>query len=99
MHPLVEQIGTPKLGASVSAATTSAGVGTMWGWLPQDIGEVAALVGIALSCVMIYATVLKIKRERLELRDLASKEAERIAAAEWRKVRGLPLMRGDDPLP
>ena len=97
MNQVIEQLGNPKAAATISAATTGAGLSSIWGWLPSDIGEVAAVVGIILSIVMIYSTILRIRRERLEYRFLVDRERKRIEKARQRVATGQPARRCDDP--
>lgn len=61
----------PKVGASVATATAGSGLGTVLEWIPTDIGKLATLVGIVLSCVLIYTHLRKgrveYEKTRLEI--------------------------------
>ncbi len=47
----------PKVAGAVSTATTA--LGTFLDLIPNDIGKLATLVGIALSAVLIYTHIRK----------------------------------------
>ena len=69
----------PKIAAAVSLVTTSTGVSTWLSWIPDDIGKLATLVGIALSVVLIYTHLRKGRAEyqklQLEIEILREKQA------------------------
>ena len=76
-----------KVALGVGTATTSTGTATVLDWIPNDIGKLASLVGIALSVVLIYThfrrsrlTDIEYKKTLLEIEILKAKEAERLAA-------------------
>lgn len=54
---------SPKLASSVSLGTTATGAATWLAWIPNDIGKLATVVGIALSLVLIAYWVNKIRTE------------------------------------
>jgi hypothetical protein len=88
----------PKIASGVSAATTGAG---LWvEWIPDDIGKIATLVGIILSCVLIYTHIrrgrIEYEKTQLEISILREKEAERIDKALQRRAAGKPTRREDD---
>lgn len=89
-----------KVALTVSATTTTTGLGTALKWIPNDIGKLATLVGIALSLVLIYTHWRKgrieYRKTLLEIQILEEKEAERLENARRRKEEGLPARRGDE---
>ncbi len=78
-------ISNPKIASSVSAATTTTGLGTILEWVPNDIGKLATLVGIMLSLVLIYTHLrrgqIEYQKTKLEMTILMQREAERIESA------------------
>jgi hypothetical protein len=70
---LVETIQNPKVGYSVSAATTASGLGFL-SWIPNDIGKLATVIGIVLSVVLIISHIRKMaadrERHNLEIKKL-----------------------------
>lgn len=54
---------SPKLAGSVSLGTTATGAATWLSWIPDDIGKLATVVGIALSLVLITYWINKIRTE------------------------------------
>lgn len=83
----------PKIAAAVSASTMGTGAGTYLNWIPGDIGKLATVIGIILSCVLIYTHLRKFKIEMIILKE---KEAERLDRAAYRKRHGEPIRRQDD---
>jgi len=63
-------LGDIKAAAAAAVATMSTGLGTVLEWIPNDIGKLASLVGVVLSCVLIYAHLLNAKKTRLEIENL-----------------------------
>jgi inorganic pyrophosphatase/exopolyphosphatase len=53
-----------KTGAATATATTGVGAGTWFDFIPADIGKLASLVGMLLSCVLIYTHIMKYRTER-----------------------------------
>lgn len=53
----------------VSAGTAATGVSSWLQWIPNDIGKLATIAGIALSVVLIYSHIKKgvLERKKLEL--------------------------------
>jgi len=92
----IEIAQNPKTGALVSTATTGSGLGTLLNLIPNDIGKLATVVGILLSFLLIYANVLRIRRERLELTILRRREDERVREVVERGQAGQPIRRCDD---
>lgn len=70
----------PKIASGVAALTTGTGLGTVLDWIPDEIGKLATLVGIALSVVLIYTHWRKgrieYKKTQLEISILKQKEAQ-----------------------
>jgi hypothetical protein len=73
-----------KVGVVTGAGTVSAGAGTWFDVIPDDIGKLASLVGILLSSLLIFFHVQKIRKSaleisktRLEIEILKAREAER----------------------
>ena len=60
-----------KTAAATATATTSTGIGTIFDWIPTDIGKLATLVGIALSTILIYT---HLKKYSLEIKLLKEKD-------------------------
>jgi hypothetical protein len=58
-----EALTSPRVAATVSTATTTAGMATFLDWIPADIGKLATLVGICLSAVLIYIHIKRYRRE------------------------------------
>lgn len=83
-----ELVQNPKIASTVSAATTGTGLGTMFDWVP-NLGELATIIGIVLSIVLIYTHWRKgrieYKKTQLEISILMEKEAERLENANRRK--------------
>lgn len=74
-----------KTAVITGAATTGTGVGTWFDVIPDDIGKLAALVGVILTSVLIVVHVTKLifdfKKCKLEI-ELMRAEAARLQAAE-----------------
>lgn len=75
-----------KVGVVTGAGTVSAGAGTWFDVIPDDIGKLASLVGILLSSLLIFFHVQKIRKSaleisktRLEIEIMKAREAERKA--------------------
>ena len=75
-----------KVGVVTGAGTVSAGAGTWFDVIPDDIGKLASLVGILLSSLLIFFHVQKIRKSaleisktRLEIEIIKEREAERKA--------------------
>jgi len=85
-----------KLAATTAVATTSSGVGTTLEWIPSNFGNIATLVGIVLSTVLIRLHLANLKKTNLEIQIMRKKEAERLAVIESRKQAGLEIRRADD---
>ena len=68
-------ISDPKIGGAVAATTTGSGLAGLLDWLP--LSEVATIVGIILSCVLIYTHLRKgrieYEKTRLEIKILEQK--------------------------
>lgn len=93
-------VSDPKVAVSVATSATASGVGLWAGWIPDDIGKIAALLGAILSLVVIVTTVATFRctRRRLELEcyKLAQEIEERRVISEARKAAGLQVCRADD---
>jgi len=68
VNPELQQIAidiaqSPKTAATVSAGTMGVGLGTAFEWIQSNIGTTASLVGLVLSCVLIYTSIQKERRE------------------------------------
>lgn len=74
---MVQITQSPKVAAVVSAVTTGTGAGTILDWIPNDIGKLATVVGIVLSCVLIWVHVINLKKAQLELETLRAEKAAR----------------------
>ncbi len=77
---LIDLAQNPKVASIVSTATTGTGIGTFLDLIPNDIGKLATLVGILLSCVLIYTHLRKgrieYKKTQLEIELLKSEKKE-----------------------
>lgn len=97
---LQELASNPKIASTVSAATTTTGIGTCLEWIPNEIGKLATLVGIVLSLVLIYTHWrngrIEYQKTQLEIAILKEKEADRLDAARRRKEEGLPVRMSED---
>ena len=60
-------LSSPKTAISTAAATTSTGLGTMWDWIPADIGSVAALAGFLLTCLLAYINWRKWELDQIKI--------------------------------
>ncbi len=59
--------------AGAVAGTTGSGISVLTGWIPQDIGNLACVVGIVLSIIMIYRTWMDSQKIRVEKEILEKK--------------------------
>lgn len=74
---LIERVLTDvKTGATVAAGTVGSGLATLAEKIPVEIGRIATLVGIVLSCVLIFTHIKRyimdseVRRKDIELKDL-----------------------------
>lgn len=63
----------PQVATIVMMMTVWAGVGMSLDWIPDDIGKLAALVGIVLSLVLICSHLQNVKKLKLEIELLKRK--------------------------
>lgn len=91
-----EIIQSPKVAAAIAVTSTGSGVGTMFNWIPDDIGKLTALVGFILSIVLIRVHLLSLKRAAFELEVMRLKEKDRAERAKKRLDLGKPIRRRDD---
>ena len=75
---LLSAASSPKAGATVAAVTTGTGMGTIFDYIPDDIGKIGVLVGIILSIVVCRLHLLSIKKTNLEMQIMRQREADRI---------------------
>lgn len=74
----VEQIAhNPKVAGLVGTATTGTGMGTIFDIIPDDIGKLATVVGIILSCILIRTHWTNMKKANLELEMLREEKKKR----------------------
>jgi hypothetical protein len=52
--------------ATVSTVTAGTGLGTMFQWIPNDIGNFASLIGVILSIVLIVAHIFALFKAKQE---------------------------------
>ena len=64
----------PKTAAAVATTTTGTGISTIFDLIPNDIGKLATIVGMALSAILIYSHLLSVKKTKLEITILKAKE-------------------------
>lgn len=67
-----EILADARVASGVSAATTGTGLGTLLAWIPDDIGKLAACVGIVLSLVLIYVHYLSARKLKIQIKILQS---------------------------
>ncbi len=65
-----------KIAATVATGTTASGLSSLLEIIPDDIGKLATVVGIALSLVLIYFHIRKGRLEKRKL-ELEVRELER----------------------
>ena len=66
MRKMKEFLTDAKTAAAVSATTISTGLGTIFDYIPDNIGKLATLVGICLSLVLIRVHLQRLKKEKEE---------------------------------
>jgi hypothetical protein len=67
-------IQSPKVGAGTAITTTGTGIGTIFDYIPDDIGKLATLIGIVLSLVLIRIHLVKLEIAKLERDKLKDEE-------------------------
>ena len=99
---LQELAASPKAAQLVAMTTTGTGMGTVFEWIPSDIGKLATLIGIVLSSILIYKHSMLLKQDseknKLELEILKEKRREQVENAEKRAAVGEPVRRDYDEL-
>lgn len=69
-----------KTAVAVSAGTATAGISKWLGWIPDDIGKLATLIGICLSLALLYFHIrkglLELKKVQLEYKMVKRKEQD-----------------------
>lgn len=94
---LVQQaLSSPKVAGVVSTVTTGTGLGTIFDWIPDDMGKLATLVGAILSLVLIRNHIKTGKKLDLQIRVLERREAERKKQVDDRRALGLDTLRAED---
>jgi hypothetical protein len=90
----------PKIAISVASSTAASGVSLWAGWIPDDVGKIAALLGAVLSLVVITTTIATFRctkrRLELECQKLQQEMDEKKIEAILRRAQGLPVLRRDD---
>jgi hypothetical protein len=72
----LEQVANnPKVAGAVATITSGTGAGTVFDWIPTDIGKLATLIGIILSVILIKVHLVNLKKANLEL-EILKKEAK-----------------------
>jgi len=79
-----------RVGATVAAGTTGAGLTTTWlDWLPDDIGKLATVTGIILSLVLIMVHLNRMRfdtrKARLEIEQMRWRLQQEMKIAESNK--------------
>jgi hypothetical protein len=82
MNNAVDIIQSVKTALTVALSTLGAGIGTILNLMPDILGWVATVTGIALSIALIIVHWAKYKQITLETEVLRAKEEERIRKAE-----------------
>lgn len=81
-----------------SGGTVVTGISTYNSWLPSVIGMFGTIVGIIVSCILLYFSVKKMRAEMKQVKlvttIISRKEEERLLA----KEEGVELRRFDDQL-
>lgn len=85
-----------KVAASISTATTAAGLGTVLNYLPDVLGSVATMAGILLSWFLIRKVRMETKKIKLEMEVLRGRERTRSDEIDHRVEAGEPLRRECD---
>ena len=71
----------PKIAAGVATTTMGSGIAKHLEWIPADIGEIATLLGIALSLVLIFTHwrqhKLKMKILKFDLKERTIRNGKR----------------------
>ena len=94
---IAQEIATsPKIATGVASLTAGTGLGTLFEYIPDDIGKLATMVGICLSIVLIRNHLRVGHKLNLEIALLERKEAERQRVAAQRRDEGQPTRRLDD---
>lgn len=93
---LHEAMQSPKIAAVVSAATTTTGAGTIFDWIPDDIGKLATVMGLMLSVILIRVHLKMLEKINLENEAMRAEKEERLRVAAERKVKGEPVRRDYD---
>jgi hypothetical protein len=92
-----------KVAATVAMGAMGTGLGAILDVIPDDIAKLASLVAIVLTSVLVrnhWRNGKKIDLEneklQLEVNAMSAREKEREALAADRRLRGLPVRRGED---
>ncbi len=56
---VVKLLENAKVASFVSITMIATGTGTILDWVPDDIGKLSILIGIVLSCVLIFTHIRK----------------------------------------
>lgn len=62
----IEILQSLPVNVGTAAGTISAGLATWFQWIPEDIGKLAALIGILFSITLTVYRIMLIRREYLE---------------------------------
>ena len=92
-----ELIHNPKFAAAVSAATTTTGAGTIFDWIPDDIGKLATLVGLLLSILLIRVHLKMLEKINLENAAMREEREERLQVAAERKLTMAAILITQNP--
>ena len=87
-----------KAAASISTATTAAGLGTVLNYIPDVLGSVATMAGIMLSWFLIRKVRMETRKIKLEMEVLRERERAHRSEVEHRVEEGEPLRRESDGL-
>jgi len=82
---LLSAVSSTKTGATVATATAGTSLGTIFNYIPDDIGKVGVLVGIILSVVICRFHLVNIKKANLEIEIMRRRETDRLKSLERRE--------------
>ena len=60
----LKEVSTTKAGVIVAAGSIASDATTKFGWIPDDIGNLASFFGVILSVVLIITHLIKFRYER-----------------------------------
>ena len=55
---------SPKVAVGVALTTSATGTGTIYDWIPNNIGPLASALGVVLTAILVISNIDKMIRER-----------------------------------